>query len=154
MNVYYKVWVDCVLRLRAQKQNKNDWSQKSMIMMSLAMIFNALLFMAILQRYIVGHTFYEINMSSLSDDQNSLMTIFFLFILPCVTVNYLLIFRKKRIIKLVKKYKYPNYNGKLIAWYWIMSLLLPGVLLLIGLIIVNDATFWDVLGWFGGVFRR
>ena len=143
MNIYYKIWVDCILRMRSQKQNKNTWAEKSMISMSLAMKFNFLLFMAILQRDILGYTFYEINIPSLSDKENNLVTILVLFALPIVILNYLLIFRNKRCKKLVKKYKYPDYNGKLAFTYIAISLLLPIVLVIVGIIVTQDVTFWD-----------
>jgi hypothetical protein len=129
--------------MRSQKQNKDTWVGWSMIYMLLAMKFNFLLFMAILQRDILGYTFYEINLSSLSDKENNLITILILFALPIVILNYLLIFRNKRCKKLVKKYKYPDYNGKLAFTYIAISLLLPAVLIIIGIIATQDVTFLD-----------
>ena len=140
MNIYYKIWVDCIVRLRSQKGNKNDWIEKSIIMMSTAMTFNFMLFMAILERNILGCYFYKLSIPSLSDGGNNVLSILILHFLPIIIVNYLLIFRNKRCKKLIKKYKYPYYNGKLIALYFVISLLLPIVLLLIA-IIYQDVTF-------------
>ena len=134
-NIYYKIWVDCIVRLRAQEKNKDIWQRFSMIIMSIAMTFNLLLFMAILQRDILGYTFYEINLSFLPDRENNLLTILILLFSPCVIVNYLLVFRKKRCKKLIRKYKYPYYNGKLAITYIMVSLFLPVILMFIGMLL-------------------
>jgi hypothetical protein len=54
MNIYYKIWTDCILRLRSQEQNKDTWAEKSMIMMTILMTVTLLFFMAILQRDVLG----------------------------------------------------------------------------------------------------
>ena len=131
MGLYYRIWVDYITRLRSREENKNNWQLKSMIFMSIAMTFNFVLFMAILQRHVLGYYFYKLNIPFLSRYANNILTIFILFILPCVIINYLLIFCGKRYEKLLKKY--PYHNGKLFAAYFSISLLLPVILLLIGL---------------------
>jgi hypothetical protein len=131
MRIYYRIWVDCITRLRSIEANKNNWQLKSIIAMSFAMTYNFVLLMAILQRHVLGHYFYKLNIPFLSHYENNILTIFILFILPCVILNYLLIFRGKRYEKLLKKYSY--HNGKLFAAYFSISLLLPVILLLIGL---------------------
>jgi len=102
--------------------------------MSIAMTFNFLFFTAILQRNILGSIFYEINLTSLSDVNNNLITILILFVLPIVIVNYFLIFRKKRYEELIKKY--PYYNGKLAATYISMSISFPIVLVFIVVFVI------------------
>jgi uncharacterized membrane protein YidH (DUF202 family) len=151
MNIYYKIWVDCILRLRSQKQNKNTWMEKSMFLMTTAMAVNLMFFMTIFERHILGFSFYEFNIVSPNvvpiEGANDLLNALVLFVLPCFVVNYLLIFfRKKRLKKLIRKYKYPNYNGKLFVSYLSISLLLPVVLVFVGIIIYQDVTFWDFFG--------
>jgi archaellum biogenesis protein FlaJ (TadC family) len=149
MNIYYKIWIDCILCLRSQKQNKDTWMEKSMFSMTIAMTVNLLFFMAILQRNILGCYFYEFNISSpnvVSDVEraNGILNILVLFVLPCFVVNFLLIFRsKKRLKRLIRKYKYPYYNGKLFIAYFLISLFFPLTLAIIGIIIYQDVTFWD-----------
>jgi len=151
MNIFYKIWIDCILRLRSQKQNKETWMEKSMFMMTTAMTANLFLFMAIFERYILGFSFYQFTISS-SKIISTEREIYFLnglvlFVLPCFLVNYLLIFlRKKKLKKLIRKYKYPNYNGKLFVTYFIISLMLPIVLVIIYIITTQDVTFWDFFG--------
>lgn len=68
--------------------------------------------MALLQRHIYKRTIYYIEFPFLPERVNSVVTYLILFILPCWLINYLLIFRKKRYVKLLQKY--PYYNGKLL----------------------------------------
>jgi len=152
MRIYYKIWVDCILRLRSQKQNKETWQEKSMIIMTTAMTFNFMLFMAIFEKHILGFSFYKFTISSpnivpVVEGADGILNFLVLFVLPCFVVNYLLIFfRKKRLKKLIRKYKYPYYNGKLFATYFLISLFLPLVLIIIYIVTTQEVTFWDFFG--------
>jgi len=131
MGLYYRIWVDCITRLRSIEANKDNWQTKGIIAMSTAMTFNFVLLMVIIQKNILDYYFYEINIPILSGFQNYILTILILYFLPCVIINYLLIFRNKRYEKLLKKYPYSN--GKFIVTYILISMLLPSILLLIGM---------------------
>jgi len=133
MGLYYRIWVDSIKRLMAIDVNKNSWQLKSMFAMSIAMTFNFILLMAIIQRNILGCYFYKLSISFLSNLENNILTILVLFFLPCVILNYLLIFRSKRYEKLLEKYPYNN--GKLFATYFSISLFLPIILLLISILL-------------------
>lgn len=128
MSIYYRIWVDCITRLKSREANKDNWQAKSMVIMTTAMVFNLVLLMIILQKQILGHYFYELNVSFLSGHENYILTMLILYISPCVAVNYLFIFRGKRYEKLLEKYS--NYNGKLILIYMLTSMFLPIILLL------------------------
>ena len=132
MSLYYKIWSDCITRLRSLPKNQENWQLKSMIIMSTSMTFNLILLMVVLQREVFGHFFYEINISTLSGFENYVFTMLVLYLLPCVIINYLLIFHRKRYEKILVKY--PYYNGKLSLVYMLISLLLPIVLIWIGII--------------------
>jgi hypothetical protein len=134
MGLYYRIWVDCITRLRSIEANKDNWQTKGIIAMSTAMTFNFVLLMVIFQKNILDYYFYEINIASLSGFQNYILTILILYFLPCVIINYLLIFRNKRYEKLLKKYPYSN--GKFIVAYILISMLLPSILLLIAMFIL------------------
>jgi hypothetical protein len=133
MGLYYRIWVDSITRLRSRKSNKDDWQIKSMITMSIAMTFNFVLFMVIIQKEVLGFYFYELNFPILSGFENYIFTMLILYLLPGVIVNYLLIFRGKRYEKLLEKY--PYYNGKLFVAYFLTSMLLPIVLIWIGILL-------------------
>ena len=134
MKLYYRIWVDCITRLRSIEANKDNWQIKGIITMSTAMTFNFVLLMVIIQKNILDYYFYEINIPILSGFQNYILTILILYFLPCVIINYLLIFRNKRYEKLLKKYPYSN--GKFIVAYILISLFLPIVLLLIAMFLL------------------
>ena|SRR5690606_5326319 len=131
MNLYYKIWVDCILKAQSQPQNKGNWKLFTMIFMSMAVAINLAVFMAILQRNILGYSFYDFKISFLEGIRTgSTVSFFVLFLLPPLLMNYMLIFRKKHYEKLIKKYKY--YNGKLFISYFLTSLFLPFILLFLG----------------------
>ena len=134
MKLYYRIWVDCITRLRSIEANKDNWQTKGIISMSTAMTFNFVLLMVIIQKNILDYYFYEINIPFFSGFLNYILTILILFFLPCVIINYLLIFRNKRYEKLLKKYPYSN--GKFIVAYILISMFLPIVLLLIAMFLL------------------
>ena len=131
-NLYYKIWVDCIQRAKLQSSNKESWPTITMIFMTLSMSAYLVLIMTILERHVFHTYVYKINFSFLPTRINNLLTYLFLFILPCVIMNYLLIFRNKRYEKLLAKYRY--HDGKLFLTYFLISMLLPIVLLWVGII--------------------
>lgn len=135
MGLYYRVWVDCIERARRQPANKQNWQIGSMIFMTLAMAFNFVLIMTILEKYVFKNYFYKLDFYFLPVRINNILSYIFLFILPCIIINYLLIFRNKRYEKLTKQY--PYYNGKLFITYFLTSLMLP-IVLLLGTIIFSN----------------
>lgn len=132
LGLYYRIWVDCIKRGKSLPANKNNWRVASMLFMSMAMIFNLVLFMVVLQSGLLGYYFYKLEISFLSKYLSNVVSFIVLFVLPVVILNYLLIFRKERYKILIKKY--PYYNGKLFITYLLISLLLPVVLLWVGII--------------------
>ena len=133
MGLYYRIWMDCITRLRSIEMNKNNWQLKSMIFMTIPLTFNFAFLMAILQRNVLGYPFYELNIPFLSQYINNILTMLILFILPVISINYLLIFYGKRYERLVKKY--PYYNGKLYLIYSLISVFIPLILLWVGVLL-------------------
>jgi len=129
---YYRVWVDCIVSGKQQPANKQNWAAGSMIFMSMAMSFNLVMSVILLQKYAFGYYFYKLNFSFLPAYASNLFSYIILFILPCVLINYLLIYRNKKYEKLLKKY--PYYNGKLFVTYFLISMFLPIVLMWVGII--------------------
>lgn len=127
MRLYYRIWVDCLKRLKSSEAGKNNWQIKSIIAMSLPMTFNFVLLMSIFQKQVLGLYFYKVHISLFSDYVNNILTILILFIIPCLIINYLLIFRGSRYEKLIRKY--PSYDGKLFFAYFLTSIFLPIILL-------------------------
>lgn len=132
LGLYYKIWVDCIVRAKQQPSNKNSWAAGSMIFISLSMVFNLLLLMAVLERHILKYSFYRFNIPGLPLYANNVAIYLCLYILPCVVLNYVLIFRKDKYKELIKRY--PYYNGKLFVAYFLTSMLLPIGLMWAGII--------------------
>ena len=131
MNIYYKIWVDCIIKARAIPANKNNWKRFTMIFMAMAMALNFMLFMAILQRNFLGISFYHLKVDILPGTKlDAFINFFVLFLLPMLLINYFLIFRNNRFEILLEKYK--SYNGKLFISYFLASLILPLLLIVIG----------------------
>ena len=132
MRIYYKIWVDCINNLLEREDNKKDWKFKSMIAMNFAMIFNFALIMIIIQKYILGYFFYTFEPPNLSKFWNNVFVFAILFILPCVTLNYILIFYNDRYKMLIKKYSYNK--GRLFMSYFLISILIPIILIIISVL--------------------
>jgi len=118
LGLYYRIWVDFITRAKRNPANNGNWQKGSMIFMTLAMSSNLILIMTILERHV------------LPERANSVLSYIFLFILPCLVINYQLTFRNKRYLKLLERY--PYYNGKLAISYFVISMVLPIALLLFG----------------------
>ena len=126
LRLYYTIWVDLIKRARSQPKNKETWPRLTIWMMSVCMAFNLLLIMFILQQYIFKRFFYTINFKVFPSQINLIISFMILFFLPCVGINYLLIFMNKRYEHLLIKYKY--YNGRIFVAYMLISTLLPIIL--------------------------
>lgn len=127
MRIYYKIWVDGILKVRSAKENKNSWKYGLMLLMSVAMGMNIALFMTILQKHILGFYFYELHFSFLPHILSNLFSGIILFLAPPLILNYLFIFYRGRYKELIKKYR--SHGGKLFQSYFLVSLFLPIVLL-------------------------
>ncbi len=134
MNIYYKIWVDCIVKARSIPANKNNWKRFTMIFMSMAMALNFMLLMAILQRKLLGVSFYHLKVDVFPGTKlDAFISFFILFLLPMLLINYFLIFRNNRYELILEKYK--SYNGKLFISYFLASLILPLSLIVIGMIL-------------------
>ncbi|MXN92273.1 hypothetical protein GR160_13670 [Flavobacterium sp. Sd200] len=132
-NIYYKIWVDGLLKMKSLPKNKGMWKLYGMTFMSMAMALNIMLFMTILQNVLNIH-FYNLNLDIFKGTKlDAILSFFILFLAPPLILNYLLIFHKKRYEELFKLYK--TYDGKLYASYLVLSYFLPVVLLIGGKII-------------------
>lgn len=134
--IYYGLWVDCIKRMKAQPANKDSWQWKSMFSMSTAMVSNFAFAMTILEAHILGSYFYKIEFTFLSKYWSNVLSFVIIFILPVTIINYLLIFRKQRYKKLLEKYPYRN--GMFFMSYFLISLWVPFILLVVGYIFFRD----------------
>lgn len=132
--MYYRIWVDCILKAKSIPRNRNNWKVITIIFMSMTMTLNLMFLMAILQRYIVSVDFYGINLDIFPGSiLNSAADFFILFLLPILLLNYILIFHNRRYKQLIKKHEYRN--GNLFITFFLCSLFLPLLVLYFGMII-------------------
>ncbi len=59
MNIYYKIWVDCISKARSIPANKSNWKQFTLGFMTISMAINFAYIMSLLQRNILGNCFYH-----------------------------------------------------------------------------------------------
>ena len=124
MNIYYKIWVDCISKARSMPANKNNWKRFTLGFMTITMAINFACIMSILQKNILGKYFYHFEVNFFPGTKiDDLISGFILFVLPNLVLNYCLIFRNNRYEILLEKYK--SYNGKLFFVYFFTSLAIP-----------------------------
>jgi succinate dehydrogenase hydrophobic anchor subunit len=134
MNLYFKIWVDTIIKIRKNPLRKEDWKWMIQIYMAIAMALNLMFLLAILQRNIFNFSFYDIEINLFSSKiLNNLLSGFILFFLPFLLINYLLIFKNKKYLDLIKKYK--SENGNYFFRYFFTSLFLPLLVLIIAFIL-------------------
>lgn len=132
LTLYYKIWTDCIIKASSIPANKQNWKRTTMAFMTICMTLNSMLLMTVLQKHILGSYFYVIDFDFLPERIENIVSFSMLFIIPMLILNYLLIFRNDRYKKLIEKYRY--HNGKLFLTYFLISLFLPLILLLVGII--------------------
>jgi hypothetical protein len=122
MRLYYLIWVDCITNFMVKEKVERNLKIKCMIAMCLAMTANFFLPVIFLHRH--GHLkFYDINFNIPYPPLNNWANFFVLYMLPCIVINYLLIFHNNRYKKLLKNYPYNN--GKLFLYYFTFSIFSP-----------------------------
>lgn len=132
MRLYYLIWVDCLVRLKSQPANKGNWQVLGIIYMTVTMAFDFLFLMIILEEYILGYYFYEFAIPLLPQEIGDPLSFAILYTGPPLVINYMLIFRNRRYVKLIEKYEY--HNGRLFVTYMAIALFLPVGVLLLGMI--------------------
>ncbi|WP_345165804.1 hypothetical protein [Nibribacter koreensis] len=128
-NFYYQIWIDGIVKMRSRPQNAGVWKYYMMAFTGMAMALNLLVFVSILRDQLQTD-FYDLSIHTpLGEKVNGFLEFFIPYLLPCILLNYGLIFYKDRYKRLLGNYK--TYDGKLWAIYFIASLSLPFVLLAI-----------------------
>jgi hypothetical protein len=134
LDLYYKIWVDGITKLRSIPANKGMWKFYAMVFISMAMAINLALVMAILQRNILKHSFYDVHIDILGIKKLDYFVSFvLLYLLIPLLISYFLIFRNKRYEMLINKYK--SYNGKLCVSYLMISYFLPFILIIVAFLL-------------------
>jgi hypothetical protein len=132
MRLYYLIWVDLIIRAKSQPANKNNWQVMTMIFMTLVMAVDLLFLITILEKYILGYFFYELEIPIIPQEIGDPISFAILFAGPPLVINYLLIFRNRRYEKLIKNYEYNG--GKLAVTYLLLGLFIPTITIFIAVI--------------------
>jgi hypothetical protein len=118
MNIYYKIWVDCIVKARSIPTNKNNWKRFTMALMTAAMAINFAIIMSILQKNILGKYFYHFKVDFFPGTKlDALISGFTLFGLPMLLLNYFLIFRNNRYEELLKNTNHITANYFLFTFF-------------------------------------
>jgi hypothetical protein len=129
MRIYYLIWVDCIRK--ARQANPTMWKVITMAMMTMAMCFNFLLILTIIEQAIIGHSLYRLDLGPPEGKAKDVLEFVIQFSAPWLILNYFLIFRGGRYEKLISKY--PYHNGQLFMKYFLISVFVPVALLWIGI---------------------
>lgn len=132
LGLFYRIWVDCIIRAKLQPANKGNWKVLTLVVMTTAMSIFLLFIIALLEKFVIKKAVYNLNFLFLPKYLKELAYFGFLFFLPCFIINYALIFRGKRYKILLEKYPYSN--GKLFLGFFLISVWLPVICLLVGIL--------------------
>src|SRR4051812_21502277 len=102
MNLYYMIWVDCILKAQSIPSNQNNWKQYTMIFVSMAMALNIGMVLSILQLHIIGYVFYDIKFHIFPLEKlNNALSFFVLYLMIPILLNYFFIFKNNKYEKLL-----------------------------------------------------
>ena len=137
LKFYYGLWVDTITKIQSIPKNKGMWEFYSISFISMAMALNLwfVTFLLMLHLNIVI-PFLPLRLDIFPGNKlDAFLGFFISYLFTMLLINYLLIFKNRKYLELVKSYK-PQ-NGKLFLKYFIGSLLLIILYFIIGYIVVK-----------------
>lgn len=130
---YYKIWVDCIIKMKSIPANKSDWEYKCMAFMSMAMALQYGVFFTLFEKYISHTDWYNLDIDILpGKNLDAFLSFFILFLLPFLILNYFLIFWRDRYKMLIEKYE--NNEGNYAIAY-VLGTFILGLIFAISLFI-------------------
>ena len=121
MKIYYKIWVDGIVKLRSRPQNAGLWKFFAITFTSMAMALNLVFFLFILSDLRVTDGVFKVPVNLFPGARIDVFFSFFIsYLLPFLLMNYFLIFHRDRYKKLINSY--PYYGGKLYLRYFLGTL--------------------------------
>ncbi len=122
MSLYYKIWVDGIVKVKSRPDNSGLWKFALMNFTSMSMALNLLLLQFILNDLGIMDNILSINVDLFPGTRLDAIASFFLvYLLPFLLLNYFLIFYRDRYKTLIKRY--PSHDGKWYVRYFLGSLL-------------------------------
>ena len=103
-NLYYLIWADSIQSIRKNQPNKKDWKILIFLIITIMHSFNLWIIVIWLKYFGVDIPLIDLNFSP-SHMIDSSLSFAINFASPFILLNYLLIFRNNRYIKIVEKYK-------------------------------------------------
>lgn len=114
-NIYYKIWVDAIVWEKATNGERRNWRPYTLIPISLCQGLN----LGTICFWLHIPIFFNIHLFSIKPI-NGFLSYSVTLLMPFIILNYFLIFYNQRYKNLIEKYKY--YNGKLYLWYFLFSI--------------------------------
>lgn len=121
MNMYYRIWVDAIIKLRSRPQNAGLWKFFAMTFISMSMALNLILLLFMLSDLGITKGIAKLSVNIFPGSRiDAFFSFFASYLLPFLVLNYFLIFYRDRYNKLIKRY--PSHDGKLFLKYFLGSL--------------------------------
>jgi len=133
-NIYYEIWVDAIVWEKSTNGQRRNWKAFTLIPLSLCQGINLLtlaFWIAPLTKnsFSIFIDFTVFNSKIL----NSFLSYAVTLLIPFLFFNYFLVLYRDRYESLVKKYKY--HKGKLYLWYFLLSIGVFIIPIIIGMIL-------------------
>jgi hypothetical protein len=121
MKLYYKIWVDGIVKLRSRPQNAGLWKFFAMTFTSMAMALNLVFVLFIMSDLGMTDGIFKVPVNLFPGTHiDAFFSFFISYLLPFLLMNYFLIFHRDRYKELIMRY--PYHGGKLYLRYFLGSL--------------------------------
>jgi len=118
-NIYYKIWVDAIVYEKAKNEGSRNWKTYTLIPISVLQGTNLLTIFFWLSSFDIKiDIFFDIDIFP-GQMIDKFISSFISLFMPFLVINYIFIFKEKKYIELIKKYK--HHNGKLYLIYFIIT---------------------------------
>ena len=113
-NLYYLIWADSIQSIRKNQPNKKDWKISIFLIITIMHSFNLWIIVLWLRYFGVHIPLIDLNLFP-GHMIDSFLSFAIEFASPFILLNYFLVFRNNRYIKIVEKYK--NLKFKYCLYY-------------------------------------
>ena len=133
-NLYFNIWANAFFIIKSNPAFKRDWKIVTLIVMSIPQMMILAFFMAIVQREVLSHSFYNLKLSITNIESiDSTLEFLILYLFPLLLINYFNIYYNKKYLKIIDDYKIGKKNYFL--FYFLILTFFPLLILIIALLI-------------------
>ncbi|RAR74108.1 hypothetical protein [Flavobacterium aciduliphilum] len=120
--IYYKIMISSIYAAKNNGIMSDIWKYASSFYFAFATSIYLLFMYSVVNNYLLNHQldFFKLKII-LNGKYNFILNMVIYFVVPIMSVNYLLIFKENRYKELIKEYN-NSYNKKLFAWYFMISI--------------------------------